>query len=229
MQLDGAAAASSQAAAAHAAAQTALAALPRLPALLQPPHLPVAAVVPEFPRIGGQVVRDWIGAATEQLSGFSGDDITRLLFPDLVGLVDGPTLLISCTLALALVYWEGGVLLRALRERQAAEAARRRQEREARRRERGGGIFGSWDSPAGGADESSEGGSSSSQHGTGAWDARGWEDWGPEPPPGALPPEPTRVERARFERRRSLGYLALVTTVLIWMTGVVSGPSPFQP
>ncbi len=140
----------------------------------------------------------------------------------------GPTLLISCTLALALVYWEGGILLRALRERQAAEAARRRQEREARRRERGGGIFGSWDSPAGGADESSKA-ESSSQHGTGAWDAGGWEDWGPEPPPGALPPEPTRVERARFERRRSLGYLALVTTVLIWMTGAVSGPSPFQP
>lgn len=133
----------------------------------------------------------------------------------------GPTFLITCTLALAFVYWEGGVLLRALRERQAAEAARRRREREARRR-RGGGIFGSWDS-GGAADGTSESGDAgdSSQVGSGFW-----EDWGPEPPP---PPEPTRMERARYERRRSLGYLALVTAVLIWMTGVVSGPTPFQP
>lgn len=140
----------------------------------------------------------------------------------------GPTLLITCTLAVALVYWEGGVLLRALRERRAAEAARRRREQEARRRQRGAGIFGSWDSTAGGADDSSGEGSSGEEGGVG-WDASGWGDWGPEPPPASLPQEPTRVERARHERRRSLGYLALVTTVLIWMTGVVSGPTPFQP
>lgn len=52
-----------------------------------PASAPLAAVVPTFPRIGGQSVRDWIGQAVDNLPGFNGDDLTRLLFPDLVGLV----------------------------------------------------------------------------------------------------------------------------------------------
>ncbi|KAL4425644.1 hypothetical protein ABPG75_009660 [Micractinium tetrahymenae] len=141
----------------------------------------------------------------------------------------GPTLLISCTLALAFVYWEGGVLLRTLRERRAAEAARRRRERKARRRQRGGGIFGSWDSGGGVVEDESGDEGGSGEQGDGAWDAGILEDWGPEPPPAAPPQPPSRLEQARHERRRGLGYLALITAVLIWMTGVVSGPMPFQP
>lgn len=57
--------------------------------------LPLAAIVPEFPRIGGQPVRDWIGARVENLPGIDGDDIARLLLPDLVALVDGPTFVIG--------------------------------------------------------------------------------------------------------------------------------------
>ncbi len=52
-----------------------------------PPSAPLAAVVPNFPRIGGQPVRDWIGQAVENLPGFNGNDLARLLLPDLVGLV----------------------------------------------------------------------------------------------------------------------------------------------
>lgn len=65
----------------------------------------IAAIVPEFPRIGGQPVRDWIGAMVDVLPGFNANDEARLLLPDLVGLVDGPTLLISGILGLAFVYW----------------------------------------------------------------------------------------------------------------------------
>ena len=63
-------------------------------------------------------MRDWIGQSVDNLPGFNGDDLARLLLPDLVSLVDVPTLLISVLLLLAFVYWEGGVLLRQLRERQ---------------------------------------------------------------------------------------------------------------
>lgn len=84
------------------AAQAVAAVLPRLATPVQAPHVTLAALVPEFPRIGGQVVRDWIGAAAEQLDGFNGDDLTRLLFPDLVDLVDGEGLRV---VQQALVSW----------------------------------------------------------------------------------------------------------------------------
>lgn len=45
-----------------------------------------------------------------------------------------------------------------------------------------------------------------------------------------LHPEWTQLDWARHERRRGLGWLALATAALIWLTGVVNGnPRPFQP
>lgn len=157
-------------------------------AQVPPPPPLFASIVPSFPRIGGQPVRDWIGAAVDNLPGFNGDDLARLLFPDLVGLVDVPSLLVAGLLALALGYWEGGILLRQLRQWQ---------QRQRRTRD---------------SDSSSEAGP--------ATDAA---------PP--LPPRPplTGIERARYERRRGLGWLALATAGLIWMCGAVNGPTPFQP
>ena len=38
-------------------------------------------MVPEFPRFIDQPVRDWIGAAVENLQGFNADDAARLLLP----------------------------------------------------------------------------------------------------------------------------------------------------
>lgn len=197
--------------------------LPAPVAALHPPTLdvtaaaaaqfPLAAVVPEWPRIGGQVVRDWIGAGVDQLPGFSGDDEARLLFPDLVGLVDGPTFLISVTLFVAFVYWEGGVLLRALRERRQQS-----DQQQQGGRDDTGAALGSWD--AGSPGEGSD---------------RGWGEAGTQPVASEARGEQQRtqreelIDRARHERRRGLGLLALITAACIWMTGVVNSPSPFQP
>ena len=157
---------------------------------------PLAALVPTFPRVGGQAVRDWIGQSVDNLPGFNGDDLARLLLPDLVSLVDVPTLLISFLLLLAFVYWEGGVLLRQLRERQ-------RTQRQQRQRQEGS----SGESPAGEAAAASE--QQQAQH----EQLQDRQEWTP-------------LERARHERRRGLGWLALATAATIWMTGAVSSFMP---
>lgn len=59
------------------------------------------------------------------MEGFNADDLVRVLLPDLAG-IDASVLTISVALAICLVYWEGGSILRALRER------RRRREAAAR-------------------------------------------------------------------------------------------------
>lgn len=129
----------------------------------------------------------------DNLPGFNGDDLARLLFPDLVGLVDGPSLLVAGLLALALVYWEGGILLRRLRQRQ-------QQQKRAR-----SGSSGDGDAPPDASPPAP-----------------------PAPPPPVVPPR-MGLDRARYERRRGLGWLALATAGLIWMCGAVNGPAPFQP
>ena len=161
--------------AATAAASASAAAVPldhRLHDL--PLQLSPARLVPNFPRIGGQELPEYWAAFADRLPGFNGDELRRLLFPDLV--MDAPNITIITLLAVAFVYWEGGILLRQLRER------------------RGGGNSG----------------------GDG-------EDEGSGAPP--LPP-PSPVELARFERRRGLAWLALLTALSIWMTGIVSSPIP---
>ena len=169
----------------------------------------LAQIVPTFPRIGGQPVRDWIGQAVDNLPGINGDDLARLLFPDLVGLVDGPTWLIGGLLTLAFVYWEGGVLLRAVRERQRQQREQRRRERQQRRRE--------------GQQPSGDSSTGSDEDEAAAAAVAAVEEALTPPPP--LSP----IDRARHERRRGLGWLALVTAGMIWMCGVVNGPTPFQP
>ncbi|PSC75763.1 hypothetical protein C2E20_1169 [Micractinium conductrix] len=146
-----AAAAAAAAAASSSAAASGAASAAAPPATAAALHAaaavaPLASVVPEFPRFIDQPVRDWIGAAVENLQGFNADDAARLLLPDLVGLagrLDGPTLLIGGILVLAFIYWEGGILLQELRERQ------RRQSERQRRQRRSSSIFDSW----GGEDE----------------------------------------------------------------------------
>ena len=156
-------------------------------------------MVPTFPRVGGQAVRDWIGQSVDNLPGFNGDDLARLLFPDLVNLVDAPTLLISLLLLLAFVYWEGGVLLRQLRER------RRKQQQQQQQ-----GAQQEGDSGEGAAGEAA---ALSEQDQPQHKQQRGRQEWTP-------------LERARHERRRGLGWLALVTAATIWMTGVVNTFTP---
>ncbi|PRW59330.1 DNA processing [Chlorella sorokiniana] len=192
-----------------AASSLAVSSLASLPA-----SAPLASVVPTFPRIGGQAVRDWIGQTVENLPGFNGDDLTRLLFPDLVGLVvqDAPTFLIGLILAIAFIYWEGGILLRQLRAR-----------RQARQRQRQQGGSGEADGPAAAASGSAAAAADGLQADLGEHhddhehhERRRREEWTP-------------LDRARHERRRGLGYLALTTAGLIWLCGVVNNPTPFQP
>lgn len=48
---------------------------------------------------------------------------------------------------------------------------------------------------------------------------------------GSQPPNKplTHYQQLIYERKRGLAWLAIVTAVSIWCTGVVNTPSPFQP
>ncbi len=126
-------------------------------------------------------------------------------------LQDGPTFLIGLILAIAFIYWEGGILLRQLRAR--------RQARE-RQRQQGGGGTGAAGAAGEAAGSAAAGGlppQLGEQHDEHEHHERKRrEEWTP-------------LDRARHERRRGLGWLALATAGLIWLTGVVNNPSPFQP
>lgn len=99
---------------------------------------------------------------------------------------------------------QGGILLQELRERQ------RRQSERQRRQRRSSSIFDSW----GGEDE---GGAD----GVDGWDGgAGDEALQAEQQEQRRQQRQTRLDRARFERRRGLGWLALVTATAIWLTGV---------
>jgi hypothetical protein len=132
----------------------------------------------------------------ETLPGFNGNDEVRLLFPDLVGLVDGRSIITISCLALALVYWEGGILVRQWQEQ------RRKQRKRAR------GEVSTDDEDAAAAAAAATAAAEAEQ---------------------ARKPPLTPIERARYERRRGLGFLALLTATLVWCCGFVQGPSPFDP
>lgn len=164
--------------------------------------------MPEFPRLGGQVVRDWIGAAADALSsqGFNGDTMSHLLMPDLVGLVDGPTLLTVLALIVALAYWEGGILLRQLRAQRVRRERQRQREQQQQQQQAGadwaGGEAGDWgDGEGSGAAAHDDDHEHHERQRQAAW---------------------TPLDKARHERRRGLGTLALATATLIWLTGLVS-------
>lgn len=128
---------------------------------------------------------------------------------------DGPTFLIGLLLAIAFIYWEGGVLLRQLRTRRQASERQRQQDRQ---RQQGGGGADAGGPAAGAADSAAtQGLQLGERHDSHEHHARKpREEWTP-------------MERARHERRRGLGWLALATAGLIWLTGVVNNPTPFQP
>lgn len=120
-------------------------------------------------------------------------------------LQDGGSFLVGLILAIAFIYWEGGVLLRQLRQRRQARERQRQLERQ---RQQGGGEAG-----AGGAAAADGLQPQLDEHHE---EHHGREEWTP-------------LDRARHERRRGLGWLALATAGLIWLTGVVNNPTPFQP
>lgn len=96
-------------------------------------------------------------------------------------------------LLVAFLYWEGGIILHEIEERQARAAQRRREE---------------------GEGSGSEGGEASGIVGTGR-----------QPPNRPLTAEQAEL----YERKRGLAWLAIVTALAIWSTGVVNRPAPFMP
>lgn len=123
-------------------------------------------------------------------------------------LQDGGSFLVGLILAIAFIYWEGGVLLRQLRQRRQARERQRPLEHQ---RQQGGGEAG-----AGGAAAADGLQPQLEEHHEEHHERKRWEEWTP-------------LDRARHERRRGLGWLALATAGLIWLTGVVNNPTPFQP
>lgn len=114
----------------------------------------------------------------------------------------------GAVLLVAFVYWEGGILLRQLRQRQQADRKQRELER---RRQQGG------------SDDEELAAEGEQLRLEELEQEDDWRHHGQHP-------EWTQLDWARHERRRGLGWLALTTAGLIWLTGVVNGnPRPFQP
>ena len=97
---------------------------PPLPLPPSPP--PLAALIPDFPRIGGQPLREWIGAQVPQLPGFNGDDLTRMLLADVQR--NPTTSAIIAALLVAFLFYEGELLFE--RWQRDHPASRQQQEEE---------------------------------------------------------------------------------------------------
>lgn len=172
-----------------------------------PPSVPsnsvytLAEYVPEFPRLGDPI-RDFIAPDVPQLTGFNADDFTRLFLPDLIQPANIYTFLLFLSCAVAFVYLELGVLLDGFLQEQDFEKLEEDYLEDAK---------------TGKKQEDRQ-----QQHAEEGTIERDIE---------AKVRAKKAFKRAKMqaERKRGLGWLALVTALAVWTTGLMNKINPFQP
>ena len=165
----------------------------------------LANYVPEFTRIG-QPINDFVNRRdfSNFLPGFNGDDYARLMVPDLINASNLYYIILCISLAIAVVYLELGALVNDFLQEQDFEKLEeeflKRQKKEKKRRQRPSTTTTTTTTSSSSVSDVDE----------------------------VQIQRNMAIQRAKEERRRGLGWLALATSLALWCTGILTEINPFS-
>ena len=185
--------------------------------------------MPEFPFRFVEQIRDFVAPSVPRLEGFDANDLNNILIPDVINANNAYVTLIGMALLIAFLSWD--------RQHHHHHHHDHHHPRDGRREHH---------TPAGHFEDdensgevivsgSRKGGEPASNRPTSTLPTRTLGARGTMGPSSARllfdqdVPEQVKNSLVRRERRRGLAWLALLTAITVWCTGIVNVEHPFQP
>lgn len=182
----------------------------------------LSALVPDFPFRYVEQIRDFVAPSVPRLEGFNANDLNSVLIPDIINPNNTYAALIIVALIIAIISWERQHPLLDHHEKQLYESMEEEDD------ETSGSKSNREDLDNAGR-PSSPPSSVSIRRDSGSLRAYLLRKSSSELLNKTKLPENVRETLIRRERRRGLAWLALVTALTIWCTGIVNVEHPFQP